>query len=119
MMTVQPATAAAPGVFFGGWFTYDAGVPNDPTSQHWLTLSGEIPVNAQTGVVPVTIYRTLGGQLAAVPTQNSAILGQGTVTFSGCANAVLRYQFDDTLIAGTFKARTGEINLQRLGACPA
>ena len=119
MMTVQPATASAPGFFFGGWFTYDAGVPNDPTSQHWLTLSGEIPVNAQTGVVPVTIYRTLGGQLAAVPTQNNTILGQATVTFSGCANAVLRYQFDDTLIAGTFRARAGEINLQRLGACPA
>jgi outer membrane protein assembly factor BamB len=119
MMTVQPATATAPGFFFGGWFTYDAGTPNDPTSQHWLTLSGEIPVNAQVGVVPVTIYRTLGGQLAAVPTQNNAILGQGTVTFSGCANAVLRYQFDDTLIAGTFRARAGVINLERLGACPA
>ena len=119
MMTVQPATVSAPGFFFGGWFTYDAGVPNDPTSQHWLTLSGEIPVNAQTGVVPVTIYRTLGGQLAAVPTQNNAILGQGTVTFSGCANAVLRYQFDDALIAGAFRARAGVINLERLGACPA
>ena len=65
MMTVQPATAAAPGFFFGGWFTYDAGASNDPTSQHWLTLSGEIPVNATSGAVPVTIYRTLGGQLAA------------------------------------------------------
>ena len=119
MMTVQPATASAPGFFFGGWFTYDAGAPNDPTSQHWLTLSGEIPVNAQSGVVPVTIYRTLGGQLASVPTQNNAILGRGTVTFSGCASAVLRYQFDDALIVGAFRARSGEINLQRLGACPA
>ena len=119
MMTVQPATASAPGFFFGGWFTYDAGAPNDPTSQHWLTLSGEIPVNAQAGVLPVTIYRTLGGQLASVPTQNNAILGQATLTFSGCASAVLRYQFDDTLIAGTFKVRAGVINLERLGACPA
>ena len=119
MITVQPATATAPGFFFGGWFTYDAGVPNDPTSQHWLTLSGEIPVKAQAGVVPVTIYRTLGGQLAATPTQNNAILGRGTVSFSGCDSAVLRYQFDDALIAGAFRARVGEINLQRLGACPA
>ena len=119
MMTVQPATASAPGFFFGGWFTYDAGSPNDPTSQHWLTLSGEIPVNAQSGVVPVTIYRTLGGQLAAVPTQNNSILGHGTVTFAGCDTAVLRYQFDDALIAGAFRARAGSINLSRLGACPA
>ena len=119
MMTVQPATASAPGFFFGGWFTYDAGAANDPTAQHWLTLSGEIPINSQSGVVPVAIYRTLGGQLASVPTQNNAILGRGTVTFSGCASAVLRYQFDDALIAGAFKARSGEINLQRLGACPA
>ncbi len=119
MMTVQPATATAPGFFFGGWFTYDAGTANDPTTQHWLTLSGEIPVNAQSGVVPVAIYRTLGGQLASVPSLNNAILGHGTVTFSGCAIAVLRYQFDDLLIAGAFRARTGEINLQRLGDCPA
>ena len=119
MMTVQPATASAPGFFFGGWFTYDAGTPNDPTTQHWLTLSGEISVNAQSGVVPVTIYRTLGGQLAAVPTQNNTILGRGTVTFSGCSAAVLRFQFDDALIVGAFKARAGAINLSRLGACPA
>ncbi len=119
MMTVQPATASAPGFFFGGWFTYDAVTPNDPTSQHWLTLSGEIPVNAQSGVVPVAIYRTLGGQLAGVPTQNNAILGHGTVTFTGCESAILRYQFDDALIVGAFKARSGQINLSRLGACPA
>ncbi len=119
MMTVQPATASVPGFFFGGWFTYDAGKPNDPTSKHWLTLSGEIPVNAQPGVVPVAIYRTLGGQLAAVPTQNNTIVGHGTVTFSGCDVAVLRYQFDDALIVGAFKARAGQINLSRLGACPS
>ncbi len=119
MMTVQPATASAPGFFFGGWFTYDAGKPNDPTSKHWLTLSGEIPVNAQPGVVPVAIYRTLGGQLSAVPTQNNTIVGHGTVTFSGCDVAVLRYQFDDAPIVGAFKARSGQINLSRLGACPA
>jgi len=70
-------------------------------------------------VVPVTIYRTLGGQLAAVPTQNNSILGHGTVTFAGCDTAVLRYQFDDALIVGAFKARAGAINLSRLGACPA
>ena len=119
MMTVQPATASAPGFFFGGWFTYDAGTPNDPTSQHWLTLSGEIPVNAHPGVVEVSIYRTLGGQLAAVPTQNNTIVGHGTITFSGCDVAVLRYQFDDAPIVGAFKARSGQINLSRLGACPA
>jgi hypothetical protein len=119
MMTVQPATASAPGFFFGGWFTYDAGTANDPTTQHWLTLSGEIPVSAQSGVVPVTIYRTLGGGLAARPTQTSVIQGHGTVTFSGCASAVFRYQFDDTVAVGAFRARSGEINLQRLGACPA
>lgn len=117
-MTIQPATASAPGFFFGGWFTYDAGTPNDPTSQHWLTLSGEIRPDAQAGVVPVKIYRTLGGQLASVPTQNTTILGEGTVTFSGCSAALLRYQFDDAPIAGTFRARSGEISLQRLGACP-
>ena len=119
MMTVQPATETAPGFFFGGWFTYDVGTPNDPTAQHWLTLSGEIPVNAQSGVVPVKIYRTLGGGLAVRPTQTSAVHGHGTVTFSGCDRAVFRYQFDDTPIVGAYRARAGEINLQRLGACPA
>ncbi len=76
-------------------------------------------MNAQPGVVDVAIYRTLGGQLAAVPTQNNTIVGNGTITFSGCDSAVLRYQFDDALIVGAFKARSGQINLSRLGACPA
>ena len=118
MMTVQPPTSTAPGFFFGGWFTYDAGLANDPTSQHWLTISGEIRPDAQAGVVPVKIYRTLGGQLARVPTQNNTILGSGTVTFSGCESAILRYKFDDALIVGTFRARMGEINLVRSGTCP-
>ena len=118
MMTVQPPTSTAPGFFFGGWFTYDAGLANDPTSQHWLTISGEIRPDAQAGVVPVKIYRTLGGQLARAPTQNNTILGSGTVTFSGCESAILRYKFDDALIVGTFRARMGEINLVRSGTCP-
>ncbi len=118
MMTVQPATDAAPGFLFGGWFTYDAGTPNDLSTQHWLTLSAEIPVSAQAGVVPVTIYRTLGGKLASVPTQNYTVVGHGSVSFNGCANAVLRYQFDDALTAGSFRARAGEINLERLATCP-
>lgn len=92
--------------------------PNDPSKQHWLALSGSIPTNAQAGVLPVEIYPILGGALARKPTQNTAILGQGTITFSGCASAVFRYQFNDALIAGPFRARSGAINLQRLGACP-
>ncbi len=118
-MTVQPATATAPGFFYGGWFTYDAGAPNDPTAQHWFTLLGDIPSNAQNGTVPVAIYRTLGGQLATTPTENHTIVGRGTISFSGCVNAVLRYQFDDAQIVGAFRARSGEINLDRLGPCPA
>jgi hypothetical protein len=118
MFNVKPATATEPGDFFGGWFTYDAGTPNDPSTQHWLALSGTIPSNAQAGVLPVSIYRVLGGELARKPTQNTAILGQGTITFAGCNSAVFRYQFNDALIAGPFRARTGSINLQRLGACP-
>jgi hypothetical protein len=119
MMTVQPATSSTAGFFFAGWFTYDVGGRNDPTAQHWLTLSGEIRPDAQAGVVPVTIYRTLGGRLASVATQNSAILGFGSVTFNGCDRALLRYQFDDALIAGPFRARSGEMALERLAACPA
>ncbi len=118
MFNVKPATETLPGDFFGGWFTYDAGTPNDPSTQHWLALSGTIPSNAQAGVLPVVIYRVLGGALVRIPTQNTAILGQGTITFSGCSSAVFRYQFNDALVAGPFRARTGSINLQRLGACP-
>jgi hypothetical protein len=118
MITVQPATTAAAGFLFGGWFTYDAGTPNDATAQHWFSLAGEIPINAQAGVAQVTIYRTLGGQLASGATQNTVRLGEGSVTFSGFTSAVVRYQFDDALIAGSFRGRSGEINLQCLGACP-
>jgi hypothetical protein len=119
MLTVQPATASATGVFFGGWFTYDVGAPNDETAQHWFTLSGDVRPDAPAGVIPVIIYRTLGGRLAEVQTRNTAELGRGTVTFNGCGNATFRYQFDDALIAGSFRGKTGEIPLQRLGACPA
>ncbi len=119
MLTVQPATASATGAFFGGWFTYDAGAPNDETAQHWLTLSGDIRPDAPAGVIPVIIYRTLGGRLAEVQTRNTAELGRGSVTFNGCGNAIFRYQFDDGLIVGSFRGKSGEIPLQRLGACPA
>ena len=119
MLNVQPPSATAPGSFFGGWFTYDAGTPNDASTQHWLTLAGKTRNDGQAGLLPVVIYRTLGGELASVPTENSIAVGNGSIRFTACDRALFRYQFFDTLIVGAFRARTREIALTRLGGCAA
>ena len=112
MLSVQPPRTDAPGTF-----TYDAGTPNDATSQHWLTLAGETRADGQAGTLPVVIYRTLGGKLASVPTENSFAVGNGLISFTGCDKAVFSYQFLDALIVGAFRGRSGEIALTRLGNC--
>jgi hypothetical protein len=117
MLTVQPPSANANGVFFGGWFTYDAGGADDVTSQHWLTLSGETRADAQTGLVPVDIYRTVGARLAAGKTQNSIRVGRGSVQFISCDRAVFSYRFDDNFVLGGFRTLAGEMPLERLAAC--
>ncbi len=73
MFNVKSASETLPGNFFDGWFTYDAGEPNNNSTQHWLAISGTIPINAQAGISPVVIYRVLGGALVRKPTQNTSI----------------------------------------------
>lgn len=114
-LSVQPPTSGASGLFFGSWFTYDA-TPNDSTNQDWFTLSGETQTNSAQNISFV-IYRTMGGALARRGTGNSSPVGQGSLRFSGCDQATLSYQFDDTLLAGQHAGRVGVQSIEKIAGC--
>lgn len=48
---------------------------------------------------------------------NMFAIGQAELVSQGCDRMTLRYRFDDSTDAGEFRARSGEIALQRIGAC--
>ncbi len=111
-LTLQPG-----GVFFGGWFTYDpAEVANDPTRQHWLTLQGTL-AGARDGVASVAIVQAIGGRFDALPTANQYVVGQATFHVLGCDRLRLDYRFDDRIPAGPFRARSGSVDLVKIGGC--
>ena len=111
-LTLQPG-----GVFFGGWFTYDpAEVANDPTRQHWLTLQGTL-AGARDGVASVAIVQAIGGRFDALPTANQYVVGQATFHVLGCDRLRLDYRFNDRIPAGPFRARSGSVDLVKIGGC--
>ena len=114
MLTVQPPTAA-PGYFFGSWFTYDR-TPNDPNAHHWLSLGGETRQNAN-GEIEFKIFQTTGGELSRRSTQNTTEIGRGTLRFLTCDRAVLDYQFHPRADAGGFRGLSGRQQLQKIVAC--
>jgi len=118
-LTVIPAGNGSNGLLFGAWFTYDpAGAGNDPLNQHWFTLQGDLAA-AYNGKVTLPILQIFGGTLDGMPTRNSSQVGTATLTFSGCAQAQLDYQFDNSAVAHAYARLTGSLHLTKIGGCAA
>ena len=66
--------------------------------------------NGQSGAtnVPVTIFRNVDGNFNALPKTSATAVGNGTLSFSDCANGAFTYTFSDG------SNRTGTIPLTRL-----
>jgi hypothetical protein len=62
----------------------------------------------------VPIVGTIGGTFDNAPTGNSVRVGPATVTFVGCANATVDYQFDN---AGVARNLSGSMTLSKIGGC--
>ena len=118
-MTIIPAGNGSAGVVFIPWFTFDpAGQSDDPLSQHWFTLQGDLSA-ATGGKVDLPIYRIIGGAFDLTPTSNFAQVGHATLTMSGCDKAQLDYQFDTTEVAHAFAGLSGTSHLVKIGGCIA
>ena len=89
---------------------------DDPTSQHWFTLQGDLSAGNR-GSVVVPIYSTLGGSFDDVPATTTMRIGQATLTFDDCSSATLTYQFDDNVLAGSYRNLDGTLHLAPLTAC--
>jgi hypothetical protein len=116
-LSVTPSSGTSAGLLFGAWFTYDpAGAADDPTTQHWFTLQGDLS-SASGGAVVVPIYSTLGGSFDDAPGTTTVRVGQATLTMQGCTSATLAYQFDSTVTAGAYRGLSGTLHLAPLTAC--
>ncbi len=117
LFDLRPPRGDDPGLFSGGWFTYDVdGSSDDPTSQHWFTLAGKLSA-AVDGSLEVPIARTIGGSLDAEPTNNTWSVGRARIRFTSCSRATLDYAFDESDIAGAFAGRRGQLALHRIADC--
>lgn len=121
------------GMFYGAWFTFDpeplppgeddeeddevGPVPEGPASQKWFTFGGQ-EVD-EDGVVTVPIHLTVGGTFDGAPAFVPRVAGEATLTSTACDRLTLAYEFADTAAVGRFRGLEGEIDLVRLGACPA
>jgi len=94
------------GQAFGGWFTYDTGTAGDVTKQRWYTFNG--PAGNGSLMIPVQIYRNIGGSFDAGPITNGVNVGSGALSFSSCSTGQFAYAFTDG------SARTGVIPIERL-----
>ena len=117
LFDLRPPQGDDPGLFVGGWFTYDVdGSSDDPTSQHWFTLAGNLSASVD-GSLEVPITRTIGGSLDAEPTNNTWSVGRARIRFTSCNRATLDYTFDESDIAGAFAGRRGQLTLHRIADC--
>jgi hypothetical protein len=114
---LRPPQADDDGLFAGAWFTYDmADDADDPTTQHWFTLSGDLG-DATDGRLTVPIYRTIGGSLDRESTNNTWRIGTATIRFNACDSATLDYEFDPIEVAHQFSGLQGTATLSRVGGC--
>ena len=108
---VNPASNA----LFFAWYTYAAsGAALGPAGQRWYT--GLAPYAAGSRSVPLTLYETTGGMFDAPtnPAPAPVAVGTGTITFQGCANATLAFNFT----GGSSSGKSGMIDLVRVGSTP-
>ncbi|MGZ5595755.1 MAG: dioxygenase family protein [Usitatibacter sp.] len=99
-------TAPGVGQAFGAWFTYDTAPPGDVDKQRWYTFSGA--ASSSSNVIPVRIFRNIGGNFDAPPITSGVLVGNGALSFSTCTSGELAYAFTD----GT--NRTGVVPMSRL-----
>ncbi|WP_133817759.1 hypothetical protein [Tahibacter aquaticus] len=106
------------GVFFTPWFTYDPAdtTGNDRARQHWFTLQGDL-AQANNGQVELMLIQTIGGAFDRIPTYNANVVGSASLSMLGCDTARLDYVFVPERIAGPYAARSGRLNLKRMGGC--
>jgi hypothetical protein len=117
LMQVDPGLAGQPGAVWGAWFGFDAGQPDDPQAQHWLTVIGR-SASGQPGVLDLEWMRTLGGAFDREATRNTTIIGSGRLRFTACDRAVLEYSFDAPGLAGdAFAGLQGQVSLRRFEPC--
>lgn len=107
------------GVLYGAWFTFDPTPPGDTSSdQHWFTVQGQSAIAG--GGVRATVLQTQGGRLDRLPADSTQAVGSvDLIPGPGCDRLTLRFRFLDSAEAGLFRNRSGELQLRRLGACPA
>jgi hypothetical protein len=105
------------GPLFAAWFTYDpAGLADDATAQHWLTLQGDL-AGAHDGVAEVVIAEAIGGQLDGAPTRNQYRLGSAVLKPLACDHLRVDYSFDDASAAGAYRKKAGTLDLVKIGGC--
>jgi hypothetical protein len=95
---------AGHGLFFGGWFTFDASATGE---RRWYSLQGQIDATNPTS--SLAIYSSEGGNLDAPPAVGVTQVGTASIEFNDCAHATFEYAFSGT------DTRNGSISLDRLG----
>lgn len=114
------------GEFHAMWFSADPVLQqDDPSGQFWVTLEGEL-ATAQNGRITLRIVRSNGGDpigwpftfAGKIPKVTRTQIGTATLEFTGCNQAQLQYQFDDSDLAGRFRGLQGGNALQGFGECP-
>ena len=100
-------TAPGTGQAFGAWFTYDTATPpGGVDKQRWYTFSGA--ASSISNVIPVRIFRNIGGNFDAPPITSGVLVGNGALSFSSCTAGELVYAFTEG------SNRTGIVPMLRL-----
>lgn len=101
----------------GLWLSFD---PPDPAGavpdRHWFALAA-----GQAGWpdgASARIVQALGGRPGLEGGANRFPVGEVVLRSIRCDQLMLGYRFDDDDVAGRFRARSGQLLLQRSGACP-
>jgi hypothetical protein len=113
LSTKIQTTAEADGL----WLTFD---PPGPTKaapdRHWFALAAG-PAGWPDGA-SARIVQALGGRLGLEGGANRFAVGEVVLRSVRCDQLLLGYRFDDDDVVGRFRGRSGQLLLQRSGACP-
>jgi hypothetical protein len=108
---------------YGAWFTFEpAPAAAGPAGQRWFTLQNARMVEDEEEdeeILTVGIYQTRGGSFDDGLADPAVAIGTAELRPDGCDRLVLSYDFQDSAFLGDFRNLEGEIELRRLGDCPA
>ena len=105
----------ASGALFFAWYTYAPnGAGAGAAGQRWYTGLATVAPGARS--IPLQIRQTTGGSFDAptVPAPDTAVVGNGTLTFQSCSSATFSYAFN----GGSSSGMSGTIALTRVGPAP-